>query len=267
MTDSVINMKSDLAILSQTTSEIKNSIQLLNLEQTKIKQQVTDLDEKCKILSEELTSVQTASQFTTDLQIDLQKQIENLKRQNQESADLQNTVSKLVTKIDTMEQFARECNIELCNIPEKRSENLTIIFENICTKINFSVARKEIVAIHRVPHAHQQNDKPKNIIVKLSSRILRDNILSAYRLHKRLKVEDIGFSNSTLPIYAHEHLTLKNKQLFRECREAAIKNNYKYVWIKNGTILAREREGARVVAIKSHHDISKIKCSLPKSNI
>ncbi|KAJ8704369.1 hypothetical protein PYW08_013093 [Mythimna loreyi] len=194
-----------------------------------------------------------------DEQTDIRKQVDILKNHNDNIADLQGTLLGLEAKIEFMEQNARSCNIELCNIPERRDENLIALLENLGSKVNFKISEKDLVAIHRVPRAHQQNDKPKNIIVKFTSKILRDNVLSACRLFKGLNAEALGFKNSTLPILVHEHLTLKNKQLCRESREAAARNNFKFVWVKNGTILAREKEGARAFAIKSSHDVAKIK--------
>lgn len=265
ISDSVTNITTDLAALTQVISEIKSDISFLRSEQLSIKQSVKNQDDKHNALSQELIEIRNSVQSALDEQTDIQRQVAGLGKQEQITADLQMTVCGLVAKIDYMEQNARSCNIELCNIPERRGENLITLIENIGSKINLKVTQKDIVAIHRVPHAHEQNDRPKNIIVKFTSRILRDNMLSACRLFKNLNANLLGFSNSALPVYVHEHLTLKNKQLFRECRAAAARHNFKFVWVKNGTILTREKEGARVFVIKSLQDVDKIKPGSPKT--
>nr|XP_049696601.1 uncharacterized protein LOC110382412 [Helicoverpa armigera] len=140
-------------------------------------------------------------------------------------------VAKLEAKIDSMEQQARQCNIEVCNLPEKNKENLVTIIESIGNVVSFPVSHNDVISIHRVPHAHQQDNKPKNVIVKLKSRILRDNLLSAYRKKKSIKSDQLGISGAAVSVYLNEHLTLSNKALFRKCREAANANGFKYVWL------------------------------------
>ncbi|CAG4952146.1 unnamed protein product [Parnassius apollo] len=56
-----------------------------------------------------------------------------------------------------------------------------------------------------------------------------------------------------------EHLTLKNKHLFRECRNRAKSHDYKFVWVKRGVILTRKTENSPVLAIRLEQDLNKIK--------
>lgn len=168
------------------------------------------------------------------------------------------TITKLEAKIDSMEQQARLCNVEVCNLPEKRNENLLAIIEAIGNAVKFPLSQNDIVAIHRVPHAHQNDKKPKNIIVKLKSLVIRDNLLSAYRKSKGIKTDQIGISGALTSIYLNEHLTLKNKTLFREARKLANEYGFKYVWVRNATILVRKQDGTSAFAIRSDVDLGKI---------
>ncbi|CAK1588797.1 unnamed protein product [Parnassius mnemosyne] len=43
------------------------------------------------------------------------------------------------------------------------------------------------------------------------------------------------------------------------CREAAKKNEYKYVWVKHGTVLARNTDTSPAIVIRSLQDIARIK--------
>lgn len=262
ISDNVLSIKGDLASLTQVTSEIKNDINSLRSDQLLLRQRVSELDEKHESMTSQINSLKNSVQFVTDDHTDLSKKIDHCCKQIQESAGLNKVVSDLVSKIDSLEQGARNCNIEICNIPERRNENLVNFMLNIGSAVKCNIQQNDITSIHRVPHAHQHNNKPKNIIVKFASRILRDNILSAHRLCKGLTTEQLGLSGASLPIYMHEHLTLKNKQLFRECRDVAKKHDYKFIWVKHGTILVREKEGTKAIAIRTPQDIAKIKpCS------
>lgn len=140
--------------------------------------------------------------------------------------------------------------------------------DNISANLKFSLCQKEVVAIHRVPHAQKENYKTKNIIIKLTSRILKDNLLSKFRLVRGLNTEQLGFTGTPQLIYnMHEHLTLKKKQLFRQVRKAARQHNFKYVWVKHATILVRETDSEPAIAIRSTQDISKIKPNSRSKNL
>lgn len=263
LSDNLINIKTDLTTVTQTTTDIKNELNSLKLEHLKLEKGVITLDEKYKILTQDFDSLQKSMQYTSDQQDVLNKRVDSISEQIN-SADVCNTgnlIQVLEAKIDALEQQARQCNIEICNIPEKRSENLIALMESIASKIKCPLQQKDIIAIHRVPHAQNTNKAPKNIIVKLGSRILRDNILSAVRLAKGIKTDQVGISGVSQPIFLNEHLTIRNKQLFRTVRETARKNNFKYVWIKHATILVRENDSTPAMAIRSTQDISRIKPS------
>ncbi|XP_026746084.1 uncharacterized protein LOC113507427 [Trichoplusia ni] len=162
-------------------------------------------------------------------------------------------VLDLEAKIDLLEQQARQCNVEISNIPERRNENLIDLLECLGKQIGYSIRKEDVVSIHRVPHA-AQNNKPKNIVAKFTTRIQRDN--TGCKEHQQL-----GISGTSHKVFVNEHLTLRNKQLFRKAREAASSEGYKFVWTKHSTILVRETENSAVLAIRTIEDIGKIKAN------
>lgn len=253
ISENVLNIKGDIAAITMVTSEIRNEISTIRSEQSRLTNKLTELDGKYDCLSNDLADVQSNVQLLSDEQTDLKTRIERKEH------DTKTLIDDLMLKMDYLDQNARQCNLELCNVPERRHENLLSIMEKLGSKINFNINIKDIIAIHRVPHAHQESNKPKNIVVKLPSRILRDNFLSAYRLCKGLTSDQLDMSGAPSRIYVHEHITLKRKQLFRECKNVAALHNYKFVWVKHGTILVREKEQSKSFAIRSHQDLSKIK--------
>lgn len=255
----VTKIQSDLAAITLLTSEIKTELNSLRSDHSTLEKRVSDLDANLKVAIGDISQLSTSIQHTADDQAELKCEIASIRAQSMQADIINNALTALESKIDSLEQQARCCNLELCNVPEKRNENLIALLENIGSKISFSLSQKDIIAIHRVPHAHQDNKKPKNIIVKLSSRILRDNLLSSFRLAKGINSDQLGFSGNTQRIYMHEHLTLKKKQLFRETRDTARKYNFKYVWVKHATILVRETDTSSALAIRSSEDIKKIK--------
>ncbi|XP_075990179.1 uncharacterized protein LOC142985822 [Anticarsia gemmatalis] len=259
LSDSLTTIATDLATVTQTTCDIKNELSSLKLEHNKLENKVSLLDKKQGTMLQDITELKKSVQYTSEQQEDLNKRVKNINQQTESKGISNDNTLRLEAKIDALEQQARQCNIEVCNVPEKRNENLLTLMETISAKINCPLQQKDIIAIHRVPHAQNTNKKPKNIVVKFSSRILRDNILSAARLAKGLKSDQIGISSIPQSIYLNEHLTLKNKQLFRTARETARQKGFKYVWVKHATILVRENDSAPAMAIRTPQDLARIK--------
>lgn len=245
--------------LETYTLEIKKEINALRNENIIIKKNMTET-------SQDVSDLKSSLQFHSDQQEDLKKRVDQLTARTQNSSLSADSVKSLELKINVLEQQARQCNLELSNVPEKRGENLLNIVETIGNVIGCNISQNDIVSAHRVPHVHQQAKNPKNIIVKLTTRTLRDNVLSATRLNKGVTTNQLGISGAEQKIYINEHLTLKNKQLFRRSRELAKKHNYRYVWVKHSTILARETDNSPVLAIRNENDLDKIKTANPRDN-
>lgn len=242
------NIRTDI---KDTLTDIKNELKSLRVEQTIINQRINTL-------TKDVSELQTSVQFQSEECVDLKKRVDDLAKSTGCSDKCDSSMAALETKLDVLEQQARQCNIEICNVPERRNENLLGVIEAVGNLIKYPIAQKDIVSVHRVPHASFDDKKPKNIVVKFTSRIMRDNVLSAFRKRKEVKSDQIGVAGTPLTVYMNEHLTLKKKKLFRVCKDIAKKNNFKYIWVKNATILVRETDTAPAIAIRSELDLGKI---------
>lgn len=221
-------------------------------------------DEKLSKILNDFDDVRKSVQYLSNKYDELSKETDSILNRitttEKRCSDLESQtkqIVKLENKIEEMEQHSRQCNIELCNLPERKGENLVAIVESIGVAIKQTIGAKDIVAVHRVRHA-SDNNRPKNIVVKFTSRIIRDNILSAFRLAKGLHSSKLGIAGEERQIYMNEHLTLRNKMLLRDTKEAAKKYNFRFVWVKNGTVLAREKESSPVLVVRSNEDIVKL---------
>lgn len=261
MNSNISGIKEDLVALKLNTSQIRAELDTLRSEHDNFKLQMHTLKNSNEELSQQFTSLQGSLQYTSDQCDELVKQMTTLERRVSTSSSSEELFTQLEAKIDTLEQQARSCNVEISNIPERRGENLITIAESIGNKIKFPITHKDIISIHRVPHNLFNKDKPKNIVIRFSSVIFRDNVISAYRLAKGLKSDQIGVTGSSHIIYLNEHLTLKKKMFFRECRLEAKKNNFKYCWIKHSNILVRKTDTSNVHAIRNKKDFSKFSIS------
>lgn len=241
---SINSIKTDL---ESYVSEIKTEIKALRCDHNQLVQEVS--------------SIKESLQFHSDNQDVITKRIDKLSSCTATLETNNSLIFTLQNKIDSLEQHARQCNLEISNVPEKKGENLISLLEKIGGGVGCLITHKDVISIHRVPHASKDISSPKNIIARLSSRILRDNVLGAFRLRKGLNTEQIGMPGTPRSIYLNEHLTLQNKKLFRQTREAAKQNKFKFVWVKHATILARQSENSAIFAIRTPEDLEKFKIS------
>ncbi|KAI5633473.1 hypothetical protein NE865_13830 [Phthorimaea operculella] len=209
------------------------------------------LNESVKYMSEKFESIREQAVSTQQHVAQLDKKMEIVETHT-------SNIAALEAKIESLEQQGRLNNIEISNVPERRGENLITLVEDLGTSIKHTITRADIAAIHRVPHANSASAHPKNIVVKFHSRITRDNVLAAFRLARGVTTDKLNINGEPRKVYLNEHLTLNNKKLFREARELAKRNNHRYVWVKHGTVLTRENDTSRVIAIRSFNDLSKI---------
>ncbi|XP_046976442.1 uncharacterized protein LOC124542546 [Vanessa cardui] len=209
--------------------------------------------------SPRLDTIEQSLSFASDRQDSFDARLTAAELNFKENTGVSSQISELQYRLDSMEQQARLYNVEIANIPERRDENLIAILEKIGNVIKQPIDSSNIVSIHRVPHLDKKNSKPKNIIVRFTTKILRNNFITAAKLTEDLKSDRLSISGTVHNIYINEHLTVKNKQLFRMCREAAAKNKFKYVWVKNGTILVRQTDSSTIFAVRNEQDVKKIK--------
>lgn len=254
ITECIIN-----SVTAAVNAALSTELTKISATLTTINTNVTKLTSDCDNLNKSLSEMEKALRFTMARQDDFELRVKKIEDTLPEASASIKQIQLLEYKIQSLEQQARHCNIEISNIPDRRGENLISIIENLGNAIKHPILSSDIVAVHRVPHADHKDRRPKNIIVKFTSRMLRDNVIAASRAIKGLDSSKLSISGPASNIYINEHLTLCNKLLFRQCRETAKKHEYKYVWVKHGTILARKSDNTPAIAIRSHHDVAKIK--------
>lgn len=245
-------LTNELSKISNTLAEINTNIIRLNSDNINIHKTMSEINKQ-------LNEIEKSMQFASERQDQFDNRLKSVEDKSRQIMDTAAQISCLETKLSTLEQQARQCNIEIANMPERRGENLINTIANLGNIIKCPIGSTDIIAVHRVPHADQKNTRPKNVIVKFTNRMLRDNILAAYRAMKGLDSTMLSINGSKTIVYLNEHLTLANKQLFRQCRDIAKTKSYKYVWIKHGTILVRKMDTSPVIAIRSTQDLNRIK--------
>lgn len=207
-------------------------------------------------------SVSFCSDKISDFEEKLAKLSEVFRLANHLKAEndcLKKEVSSLQYRMDSLEQNARENNVEIVNIPEKQNENLIEIVKKVGEFAGMIIESSSLSSVVRVPT--RVENRPKNIIAKFISKSKRDEFLSTIKNKRSTNSGRNGFSLDGLSnkFYVNEHLTTKNKSIFRSARITAREKNYKYVWTQNGNILMRMNETSKIIHIQNESDLAKFK--------
>lgn len=267
--NSVINstldiLKTDLAKLRENSQDLKEEIKCMRKEYSELKSFVQSLDSKHKELKNEIASIQKSTQFHSERQDDIIKKVESLsteiqpiKNIREEVEDLKKQNHQLKAEINANDQRDRLLNLEIVGVTELKDENVLDLVIKVARKVGANILPSDIIQANRVSSRTKQQGRPRVIIAKMHSRLVKDNIISCSR-KCRVTTKDLGLNGEPKPIYVNEHLTVFNKLLLKKCKEIARIKQYQFVWSKHGRIFLRKNDAAPLLQISSEEDMKKI---------
>lgn len=239
------------SMLQKSQTGIKSELENIRKEMgilSDLKQAVDFMSEKYDTMHEELKSLRT---LTTTLQA--------------ENGRLSGDVKELNFKVQQMEQYSRECNIELQCLPEHKNENLLNTVMQLATVVSCPLEERDVQQCTRVAKKDPTSTRPKSTIVKFSSPRLRDSLLAAViKFNKKKEDVDklntalLGYGGEKSPVYVTEHLSPYNRSLHAEARKVKKEKGFKYLWTRNGRVLMRKDESAPSTWIKDMDTLQKL---------
>ncbi|KAH9367605.1 hypothetical protein HPB48_009976 [Haemaphysalis longicornis] len=169
-------------------------------------------------------------------------------------SDLPQQVKEHEGRLVQLEQHSRVANLEIKGVPFRKEEDLTEVIARIGEAIQEPVTPADIEVVHRVPTA--KSPTVKNIVVQFASRKKRDVFLEKAR-PVRLTSSDLGF-DSQASVFINERLCAPLKRLLGQAIARKREVNWKYVWVRNGTIFSRQPDGAPCIKIVRSEDITEM---------
>lgn len=168
--------------------------------------------------------------------------------------------TSLRVEMANLNQYMRRNNIEISGVPETKGENVIEIVQNIGETVGVNISPTVIDTCHRVPN-HSGGLKPKSIIVKFSSRLAKQNLLSAAKMKRQaLNTSSLGLKNmNAKPFYLTDHLTPQNKMLLFKVKSYCRENGFKYVWVNDCKILVRKSDTDRIHHITDEASLAKLR--------
>lgn len=206
-------------------------------------------------------SMQAAIEFMSNKYDDIKKDTEHIKTLVQEISGLKKENLKLKTevedlsvKVNALEQYSRNYNIEIQGVPIMKDENTYDIVASIAQAANCNIVGNDIEFCHRLQNSDRNPNKPPAIIAKFYTRQAKIALLKNIK-SKKLEAKDIGFASSPNSLFINEHLTATNKNLFWLARNTRTSLGYKFAWTRDGRVLLRKDENSPVLRINKASDI------------
>ncbi len=193
-----------------------------------------DFQENFKKLIEDVAYIRKAIDESTT-KINQLEQDNKILHEEVEELAMENYMLK--NRIADMEQYSRKNNMIIRGIPKAAGEDLRMIVKKLATKLDMNISDFEIDTLHRLP---SKNAIPA-IIVKFTSRDTKNNFIRSAK-KKKLAGCDIGFASVT-PIYCDEQITTHTREILQKALEIKRENVVQYVWVRDGNVFVREKEG------------------------
>ena len=163
-------------------------------------------------------------------------------------------IENLEERVSDLEKHIFAKNIEILGIPENDLRNpeeseIKKAVVTALTKNQININPADIEEAYKVENTHKQNGRPI-VVVKLKARAKRMEILKQYKERTR------GVERKELRVF--EHISKSKKMLLWEARERAKIEQWAYVWVQDGNVLARKSDGQKVTKIQSFRDLRRI---------
>lgn len=157
-------------------------------------------------------------------------------------------------RIRDCEQYSRNANVEIKGVPICQEESLPELMAKIGDKIGEPISASDIEICHRVPVP--KNASQQNIVVQFARRTKRDVFFDKARKSKIIGT-DLGFDGAN-PVFVNEHLCPELKRLLGQAVSRKREVGWRFVWVRNGHILARRAENTPVLRIAHASDVARM---------
>lgn len=190
-----------------------------------------------------------------------QDSFDSLKEENN---GLKKKCAQLESRLDDLEQYGRINCLEINGIPEEKNEDVSDIVKKIGNSVGISIEDTDIDACHRLGGARGEDSRrSRGIIVKFVRRSVKEELLHKRRVKRNLNTKDVGFADRPAEvIYINESLSAGRRQVFNAARMMKKENHLQYVWVRNGKVLTRAEDGAKVIVVTAMEQVAALRTAV-----
>ncbi|CAG9760079.1 unnamed protein product [Ceutorhynchus assimilis] len=196
----------------------------------------------------------------------LNEKYEEEKRRNKVMSDMVSEISKenemLKVRVTKLEQTVgvQEANKIRNNIcisglvlSESRNDSTATKLVTLCDFLGVPTSESKFEVVK-----HFKTNNTIRSIVKVADLDLKHKILKAKAQKGRVTRRTVGLDESEIVIYVSEELTKETYNFLKECKRLRSEANYKYIWQKNGKVLARKADGDDHIVISDEDHLREL---------
>lgn len=232
-----------------TLSDVLKAIQELSKEH---KTSIKDFNKSYELLNDKLSE---NTVMLKDQNEKITQYIEKIDQLATENKVLKERIQVLEDKLDDTDQYSRRNCVEIQGVPVKDNNVLQTV-KDVGSALGFDIQDTMVDACHTLGKKPNSKDPP-GIIVKFVRRMDADTLLAKRRLKRDFSTRHLNLPTDS-PIYVNESLTPYRRKLLAMARDERRKHDYKYLWVRRGTIFLRKVDNGPVVVIKCLADLAKV---------
>ena len=239
----------------------------------KTEQMITDLTESVKNIKEDqkcmkrsLFSINYSMKKQNKSLQDIESRLETIENSMadliMENLTFNGSVKVLENGIGQSDQVSTRNNLEIHGVPERPDEKTEDIVIKVGSVLGIKISLSDIDYTYRF-HTKNTEVTPRapGIMVRFVCHRIKAEVLRLRKEKANLTTEDIQMTHKKVNnIYINESLTASNRKLHGKGRALQKENKIKYVWIKDGKVLCRKKNGCKVVEIKRPQDLNTSCC-------
>lgn len=232
------SLNSGLFSVQSELKDIKTSIEMLNNTVSANNAQNSNIMEELK------NSIQAMATSITTLATQVSDLYERENKQDKKIEQIDQTVNKI-------DQALIKNNIEIKNVSNK-DISATEIIKTIAASVDVEITNFDINNAYRVKKADNK------AIIEFTTLNKKRELMSKIQRH-RIDANVINTdANDNKFIYINDQLTSYNRRLLWTAKTKAKECNWKFVWVRSGSICARKNENSQLIMITNTADIELI---------
>lgn len=163
---------------------------------------------------------------------------------------IEENASKIFKRVNNLERVSTLKAVNIFGVPVYESEttaDLVKIIKKIGNVLKASLSEKDIDDVFRFGR-----DK-KAIRVELVTKLKKRELIAAIK-QREIKGKDIGLDFNE-QIFMSEHLPYENHKLYIDAKKLKKEKALAFVWINQGRVLVRQKEGVPAIVVNSCVDL------------
>jgi hypothetical protein len=227
-------------------------LQRMQTFENEVKQEIKDFKKSLTFLSEKYDELFDKVNIMDGDHKTLGIKYKELKDEN---SKLKKTINAIKGKQTFLDNQNKIKNVEIVGIPSTPNENLKEIAKKISNKL---MIQEEDLNIEEINRNFSKKPEGGNIIMKLKTKNSRDKWINAFKKMKpKITTKDINENYKFNKVYINEHVSGETKNLLRETKTIKDSLKVKFIWLNEGKVFVREKEGTKAILVNNIEDIIK----------